>query len=330
MREPRALEKGADLRQPRLPDARAPLGTPARPSLNIRLRHGHQRKAPRRAPSALPPAPPTAPPTAPAATPTVRARILEAARVELSAHGRAAGVRDIARRAGVTAAMINYYFGGKGALYDAVVTEAQEGLAARIAEALASRGARGRAADVAGEVAGAYFDFLAEDRLLQRLFLREALERGDGVDELGRRFVARCGRCSSRTSAGATRWCSSRSACSEPSRATSSTSRSCRPLGGRPLGEGALARRRAHVVTLARELARLAEGPARPEARRGEPPRRPRERPHERAHERAHGRAHERAHGRAHERARGRAHERAHERAPARPPARASSSPPAS
>jgi TetR/AcrR family transcriptional regulator len=219
-------------------------------------------KAPRRAPSALPPAPPTAPPTAPAATPTVRARILEAARVELSAHGRAAGVRDIARRAGVTAAMINYYFGGKGALYDAVVTEAQEGLAARIAEALASRGARGAPADVAGEVAGAYFDFLAEDRLLQRLFLREALERGDGVDELGRRFVAPLRQVLESHFGGR----------DEVVQLAISLFGAVAGyfiyepflpalLGVDPLGEGALARRRAHVVTLARELARLAEGP---------------------------------------------------------------------
>jgi AcrR family transcriptional regulator len=34
-------------------------------------------------------------------------------------------VRSIAERAGATAAMINYYFGGKQALYDTVVSEVQ-------------------------------------------------------------------------------------------------------------------------------------------------------------------------------------------------------------
>jgi AcrR family transcriptional regulator len=78
-------------------------------------------------------------------------------------------VRNIGEQAGVTPAMINYYFGGKRALYDAVVSDAQDRLRERLA--------------------GAYFDFLAEDRELQRILLREVLDQGDGVRELAARYV---------------------------------------------------------------------------------------------------------------------------------------------
>jgi len=117
----------------------------------------------------------------------VRERILHAARREFAELGReGASVRVIGERAGVTAAMINYYFGGKDALYEAVVAEAQAGLRTRLLRALDGQGA---ATDQPGLVAGAYFDFLAEDRTLQRLFLREVQGGGDRARELGARFV---------------------------------------------------------------------------------------------------------------------------------------------
>lgn len=116
----------------------------------------------------------------------VRERVLAAGRAEFAERGLSAGsVRAIGERAGVTAAMVNYYFGGKRALYDAVVAEAQGRLAARIGAALAEGGGRGLAA----RLAGAYFDFLAEDRELQRLLMREVLDRGEGVLELAARYV---------------------------------------------------------------------------------------------------------------------------------------------
>jgi AcrR family transcriptional regulator len=117
----------------------------------------------------------------------VRERVLAAGRAEFAQHGLVAGsVRSIGERAGVTAAMINYYFGGKRALYDAVVAEAQGRLTARVSAALAASTGGGPAA----RLAGAYFDFLAEDQELQRLLLREVLDRGDGVRELAARYVA--------------------------------------------------------------------------------------------------------------------------------------------
>jgi AcrR family transcriptional regulator len=116
----------------------------------------------------------------------VKDRILAAARDEFAARGlHAASVHTIARRAGVTAAMINYYHGGKRALYDAVVAEAQGRLLARLTEVM-----RGAAAPGApSRLAAAYFDFLASEGQLQRLLVRQVLDRDASVRELTARFI---------------------------------------------------------------------------------------------------------------------------------------------
>jgi AcrR family transcriptional regulator len=116
----------------------------------------------------------------------VRARILGAARTEFADRGfEAASVRVIAERAETTAAMINYYFGGKAKLYEATLAEAQGRLFARLSDAVA----RASGDALPGVVAGAYFDFLAEERDLQRLLLREVLDAGGSVRDLAERFV---------------------------------------------------------------------------------------------------------------------------------------------
>jgi AcrR family transcriptional regulator len=110
----------------------------------------------------------------------VKERILAAARGEFAARGfGAASVRTIAERAGATAAMINYYFGGKLALYDTVVADAQGRLFARLGAAIAKGGPEG----LPVRLALAHFDFLVEERELQRLLLRQMLDRGDHVRE---------------------------------------------------------------------------------------------------------------------------------------------------
>lgn len=110
----------------------------------------------------------------------VRARIRAAARREFAARGfGAASVRTIARKAGATAAMINYYFGGKQALYDDVVADAQGRLLARLGAAVARGGSDG----LSVRLALAYFDFLVEERELQKLLLRQMLDRTDQVRE---------------------------------------------------------------------------------------------------------------------------------------------------
>lgn len=115
------------------------------------------------------------------ASESVRARIIAAARDEFAARGlEASSVRTIGSKAGVTPAMINYYFGGKKALCDVVVAEAQGRLRVRLFAALS-------AGPCATKLAGAYFDFLAEERQMQRLLLREVLDGGvDRFPELVR------------------------------------------------------------------------------------------------------------------------------------------------
>lgn len=113
-----------------------------------------------------------------ASTEGVRERIVGAARGEFADRGfGAASVRSIAERAGTTAAMINYYFGGKQALYDSVVAEAQSRLLARLGAAVADGGRDG----LPVRLALAHFDFLVEERDLQRLLLRQFMDSGDVV-----------------------------------------------------------------------------------------------------------------------------------------------------
>jgi len=116
----------------------------------------------------------------------VRERIVAAARAEFAAQGfAAASVRTIAERAGATAAMINYYFGGKQSLYDTVVADAQGRLLTRLSAAVADGGRDG----LPVRLALAYFDFLVEERELQRLLLRQMLDRGDHVRERAQETV---------------------------------------------------------------------------------------------------------------------------------------------
>ena len=115
-----------------------------------------------------------------------RQRILSAARAEFAARGfGAAYVRSIAERAGVTAAMINYYFGGKQALYDTVVAEAQGRCCRAWPRPCAGESREG----LPCRLALAYFDFLVEERELQRLLLRQMLDRDEHVRERAREIV---------------------------------------------------------------------------------------------------------------------------------------------
>lgn len=132
--------------------------------------------------------------------PDARARILSAARAVFAAHGfRGASVRTIASDANVTAAMINYYFRSKEALYAGVVEDALSVLVARLGAAFRDEGgARTDGGDplpvapraaLAERLALAYFDFLAEERELQRLVAREMFERDARLPSLVARLV---------------------------------------------------------------------------------------------------------------------------------------------
>ena len=107
----------------------------------------------------------------------VRNRILAAAKSEFAAHGlRGVSVRDIATGAKTTAAMINYYFGGKQGLYHEVVEQALGPLLVRLGGVMQEASGED---DLAPRLSVLYFDFLSKERELQQLLLREVLDSSE-------------------------------------------------------------------------------------------------------------------------------------------------------
>ncbi|MBI2069273.1 MAG: TetR/AcrR family transcriptional regulator [Elusimicrobia bacterium] len=121
----------------------------------------------------------------------VQAKILAAAKSEFARHGlKGARVRGIAAKAGVTAAMINYYYRSKKALHAAVVDEAMNRLAERLGNIWFAERLMEQNTDLmAGRLAGAYFDFLCEEQQLQQLLMREILDQGQAVSGFVHRYV---------------------------------------------------------------------------------------------------------------------------------------------
>lgn len=128
-------------------------------------------------------------PRARASAPDVRADLLASAAAAFSARGyEAVSLRDVAKRAGTTAAMVHYYFGDKSGLFAALLDETLASVLERVRSALAARGAasEGRAARASvegatgqGSVIELFFD-IAHETLgatpwIPRLVLREVL-----------------------------------------------------------------------------------------------------------------------------------------------------------
>jgi len=102
-----------------------------------------------------------------------RERILDAARTEFAAHGLAgARVEAIARRAGLNKQLISHHFGGKDALYRAVMAERRLRLGGEMAEA----------PDHLPHALGSFFERARLDPEWVRVLLWETLEVGPGAD----------------------------------------------------------------------------------------------------------------------------------------------------
>jgi TetR/AcrR family transcriptional regulator len=118
-------------------------------------------------------------PRARATAADVRADLLAAAAAAFGARGFAAvSLRDVAKRAGTTAAMVHYYFGDKDGLFAALLEDALGSVLARVRSGLAARAAAGGAAasldvffDVAQEALGAA-------PWIPQLIVREVLSAG--------------------------------------------------------------------------------------------------------------------------------------------------------
>jgi AcrR family transcriptional regulator len=117
----------------------------------------------------------------------VRADLLVAAAEAFGARGyEAVSLRDVAKRAQTTPAMIRYYFGDKRGLFVALLDETLAGVLARVREALAARGearAGARARRGTGSSAlEAFFDIAHETigatPWIPQLVLREVLSDG--------------------------------------------------------------------------------------------------------------------------------------------------------
>ena len=122
----------------------------------------------------------------------VRARLVRAATELFSQRGFAeVGVREVANAAGVTPAMVSYYFGDKLGLYEAMLDSVFQGLLERVTE-LAGRAASGEdGEDRLSAFVRMHIETLAQDPWVPQLILREVLA-ADGP--LRERFVERFAR----------------------------------------------------------------------------------------------------------------------------------------
>ncbi len=108
--------------------------------------------------------------------PVVRAKILAAAEQLFSERGFAGtSTRDIAASAGVTSAMLHYYFGNKDGLYRAILETAVETVRAFIAEAAKSQAAASERLTRFIEVESHY---ILSHANLVRILMREMLSGG--------------------------------------------------------------------------------------------------------------------------------------------------------
>jgi len=108
-------------------------------------------------------------------------RILESATLFFSEKGKKSSVRDIAKGAGVSLAMVHHYFGSKDDLYGACIDAMYEELAelrGHLTEALAASSVE----TILDDAVRSVFRFARERRTTMRLLMRRVVSRG-ALDE---------------------------------------------------------------------------------------------------------------------------------------------------
>jgi TetR/AcrR family transcriptional regulator len=120
--------------------------------------------------------------------PEARAKIMAAAETLFAEHGFAGvGVRQIAAAAGVTGAMIHYYFGNKEKLYLAIIENAAATVRDLIAEAIA--GSRTLEEQLTRFVK-AYAGYIFGHPHLSRILLREMLSGGKNFMQIFPKYAS--------------------------------------------------------------------------------------------------------------------------------------------
>ncbi|MBI3654455.1 MAG: TetR/AcrR family transcriptional regulator [Acidobacteria bacterium] len=118
--------------------------------------------------------------------PEARASILAAAEALFAAHGFAAtSVRDIAQQAGVTSALLHYYFGNKQGLYRAILENAVAKIRALITQTADSREPVRQRLTRFIEAEAAY---ILRHPNLARILLREMLEGGEELIKVFQKY----------------------------------------------------------------------------------------------------------------------------------------------
>lgn len=104
-------------------------------------------------------------------------RILESATLFFSEKGAKSSVRDIAKGAGVSLAMVHHYFGSKDDLYEACVGAMYEELAELRAHLVTALGSSG-VDSILEDAVRATFRFARDRRTTMRLMMRRVVARG--------------------------------------------------------------------------------------------------------------------------------------------------------
>jgi TetR/AcrR family transcriptional regulator len=122
-------------------------------------------------------------PGRPAAGADLRARVLDAAITCFTSHGiSATPLRTVARTAGVTPALLHYYFGDKDKLVDALIAERLLPVIGEMRESVVRNG--GDSVDLSAAFVNTAFALIERHPWFPQLWVREVLCEGGALREL--------------------------------------------------------------------------------------------------------------------------------------------------